>query len=169
MNKLLEDYIYKMEQEFGEDWTEYLPVYYHEQRKLIEGWGFNVQGLSDEQVGIMFPEVITNELCGNAPIARVNLDGLCSTCSVMEWILMHGCPRLDLTHFEFPKDKILFGIFAGLPKDLVVSSIPKEEAYTDVPVEKWHEPIKGIRRIMPDPNMKLWYCEISGQYYYITG
>lgn len=169
MNERIANYIDDLEQTFGEEWDYYLPVYYYEQRKLIEGWGFNVSGLSDEQVGIMFQEVITNELCGNIRIKEVELEGMCSTCSVLEWILVHGCPRLDRTHFEFPKDKILFGILYGLPKELVVSSIPKYEVYTDVPVEEWHEPIHGIRRIMPNPNIKLWYCEISGQYYYITG
>lgn len=167
MDNLVQDYIDKMEQEFGEEWTEYLPIYYHEQRKLIEGWGFNVQGLSDEQVGIMFPEVITNELCGNIPVRDVELNGPCSTCSVMEWILIHGCMPLDATHFNFPDDKILSGLFSGLPRSMVVSSIPKEEVYTNIPVSEWHEPIKGIRRIAPSCR-GMWYAEISGRYYYIT-
>lgn len=169
MNKLVQDYIDKMEQEFGEEWAEYLPVYYHEQREMIEGWGYKVHGLSDVQVGEMFENLIMEELCGeNYSHKVVNLSGIVSTCSVMEWILMHGCPEFEYTHFDFPEDKIKFGFFAGLPKSITVSKIGKSQVFTDVPTEEWHEPIPGIRRIMPDGDLSLWYCEISGRYYYIT-
>ena len=166
MNKV-QDYIEKMEAEFGEDWTYYLPVYFYEQRKLIEEWGFNVQGLSDEQVGTMFQEVLMNELNGNFPIKDVELKGPCSTCSILEWILMHGCPPLDATHFRFPNDKILSGLFARMPRAMVVSSIPEDEVYANKPASEWHEPIKGIHRFAA-PSGGLWYAEISGRYYYIT-
>ena len=166
MNKLVQDYIEKMDAEFGEDWIEYLPVYFYEQRELIEEWGYDVRGLSYEQIDEMFQNVIEEELCFFSPVKSVELKGIESTCSVMEWILMHGCPELKCTHFRFPEDKIFNGIFKGLSRGLIVSSIPKDEVYTDKPVSEWHEPILGIHRIFASEGM--WYAEISGRYYYIT-
>lgn len=165
MNKAVQDYIDRMLEEFGEDWVYYLPVYYYEQRELIEKWGYNVSVLSDEQIDEMFRELIMNELDG-IRFKKVNLDGICSTCSVMEWILIHGCPQLERAHFEFPDDKIMNGLFRGCPRMITVSSIPKSEVFVSEPVEKWHEPIRGIRRIMAMDGM--WYAEISGRYYYMT-
>ena len=171
MNKEVMNYIEDLEQTYGEDWAYYLPVYFHEQRELIEGWGYRVHGFTDPQVGEMFKNLILECIDGphNDYQADVEIKGVVSTCSIMEWVLMHGCPNLNCTHFKFPDDKNLSGLFAGCPKSMVVSGIRKDNVFCDVPVEEWHEPIKGIRRIMPNPDMRMWYCEISGRYYYITG
>lgn len=159
MNTLVQDYINAMDADFGEDWIEYLPVYFHEQREIVKSWGYDVRGLSDEKVGMMFENILTEALVGEVAIKSVTLDSMPSTCEVMEWILMHGCPQLSFTHFNFKK-----GV---MNKCMVVSSIPKQEILVEKPVEEWHEPIPGIRRFAALNWM--WYCEISGRYYYITG
>lgn len=170
--KQVQDYIDKMTADFGNEWPDYVPVYYSEQRSLIESWGINTTPFRDTQVNIMFMCLLLEELGANEEDYReadINLDGHSSTCEVMEWILVHGIPTLEKTHFCFPDDKILFGFFAGLPNALVVSSIPKSEVYCETPVEEWHEPVAGMRRIMPSENMKMWYAYIYGKYYFITG
>lgn len=169
MNEKVAKYIDRLMDEYDDDWTEYLPIYFYEQRKMIEGWGFNVDGLSDEQIDEMFKNLVMDCIMGGEDYyeGRVELKGRVSTCEVMEWILLHGCPNLSCTHFVFPDDKILSGIFAGIPRSLVVSGINKNEVYVDAPAEEWHEPVKGMHRTMAMEGM--WYCEISGRYYYITG
>ena len=153
---------------FPDDWTEYLPIYYTEQRDLIESWGFNTAPLSNVEVWEMFANLI-NEACGAGnkyDHETFELRGMKSTCSAMEWILIHGCPHLEFTYLEFPEDRITYGFFAGLPEQLVVSSTDIEDWGIETPVEDWHEPVEGMRRIMLFPG--CWIAYIGGRYYHIS-
>lgn len=162
----MQAYIDKMEAEYGEDWTECLPIYYHEQRKVLEECGYSTDGISDDRVWTMFQNIVM-DLAAGLDKNRIELKGMTSTCSVMDWIEEHGCPDLDFTHFEFPDDKILGGFFKGLPRSIVVSRQKPDEFTLELhPVESWHQVTPTQKRIYFEPYG--WDACIQGEFYWMT-
>ena len=166
MNKQMVTDLIRMMDEV-EDWYEQLPIYYSDMREILEGYGYDTSFLHDTDVDKMFNNIVFDVVDGtNWRGADVDLDGLCSTCEVMWWILMHGCPELECTHFRFKDDRIKAGLFQGVPRSLVVSKTKLEDWGVELPVEHWHEPVDGMKRIMIGE--RYWLACINGEYYYIS-
>lgn len=97
----------------------------------------------------------------------ITMEGITSTCSVMDWIEEAGCPDLDFTHFEFPDDPILGGFFKGLPRSIVVSRQAPDGLTLELhPVETWHQVTPTQRRLNCDGYG--WYACINGVFYWMT-
>lgn len=95
------------------------------------------------------------------------MEGLASTCSVMDWIEEAGCPNLDLARFEFPDDPILGGVFKGLPRSIVVSRRNPDDITLHVhPVETWHKVKDTQLRLYCEPFG--WHACIKGVFYWMT-
>lgn len=97
----------------------------------------------------------------------IKMEGLASTCSVMDWIEESGCPDLDCAHFEFPDDPILGGYFKGIPRSFVVSRQNPDSLTLELhPVETWHK-IKDTQRRLTCDHFG-WYACIKGVFYWMT-
>ena len=164
--KKMDDYVQKLIAEYGEDWPYHIPIYYADEISVLEQCGYDTEGISAERCGEMFQCIVTDLVCGRDKDA-VTLPGLCSTCSVMDWIEAPGCPDMEYQHFDFPDDKILGGYFKGLPRSIVVSRKNPDWLTLELhPVEEWHEVTPTQKRLAC--GTLGWYARIQGEFYWMT-
>lgn len=96
---------------------------------------------------------------------KIHLNGMASTCSVMDWIEQNGCPNLYEQFFEFDETRPFFG--TELPMHAVVSTLKPDWATLELyPLEEWHEVTPTQKRL--DCNGLGWYAYIGGKFYWIT-
>lgn len=100
---------------------------------------------------------------------RLELKGLCSTVSVMEYIRDNGFKANyngDM-HFWFPEDTANYRFFGKQPRSIIVSEqdthcwfFPKLH-----PLDEWHD-VFGMKRYAIGE--RQWYAYINEQFYYMS-
>lgn len=95
----------------------------------------------------------------------ITLKGLCSTCSVMDWIEQNGCPALNAQFFEFP-DAINRGHDCIVVSSVRFDAPQLRPVLMNHPVESWHQVTPTQLRLNCDG--LGWYACIDGSYYWMT-